>query len=57
MRTTCWFNRRLWRGHEWRSHRIDFRTAEWPVDSVLEFTCFWKRDQRWQGRTWQVSLL
>src|SRR5438874_1408415 len=28
----------------------DFPTAEWPAGSVFEFTCFWKRDQRWEGR-------
>src|SRR5258707_15534129 len=36
---------------------VDFPTAEWPAGSVFEFTCFWKRDQRWQGRNWQVSVL
>jgi glucoamylase len=35
----------------------DFPTAEWPGGSVLAFTCFWKRDQRWQGHNWQVSVL
>ena len=35
----------------------DFPTAEWPGDCVMTFTCFWKRDQRWQGRNWQVSVL
>jgi hypothetical protein len=35
----------------------DFPTAEWPAGSVFEFTCFWKRDQRWQDRNWQVSVL
>jgi glucoamylase len=34
----------------------DFPTAEWPAGSVFTFTCFWKRDQRWQGRDWQVSV-
>ncbi|PYK98999.1 MAG: hypothetical protein DME19_10285 [Verrucomicrobia bacterium] len=36
---------------------VDFATAELPVGSVISFTCFWKRDQRWEGRNWQVSVL
>jgi glucoamylase len=35
----------------------DFSTAEWPGDSMMTFTCFWKREQRWQDRNWQVSVL
>ena len=35
----------------------DFPTAEWPAGSVFQFTCFWKRDERWDGRNWQVSVL
>lgn len=35
----------------------DFPTAEWPDGSGLEFTCFWKGDQRWQGHNWQVSVV
>jgi glucoamylase len=35
----------------------DFPTAEWAVGSTITFTCFWKRDQRWQGQNWQVSVL
>ena len=35
----------------------DFLTAEWPDDSRLEFTCFWKGDQRWQGHNWQVRVV
>jgi hypothetical protein len=35
----------------------DFPTAEWPRGSMLAFTFFWKRDQRWENRNWQVSLL
>ncbi len=34
----------------------DFPTAELPVGSVIAFTCFWKRDQRWEGRNWQVNV-
>ena len=36
---------------------VDFPTAEWPSGSVFAFTFFWKRDQRWEGRNWQVSVL
>ena len=35
----------------------DFPTADWPNGSVLTFTFFWKRDQRWEGRDWQVTIL
>jgi glucoamylase len=35
----------------------DFSTADWPAGSVLTFTFFWKRDQRWEGRNWQVNVL
>jgi glucoamylase len=35
----------------------DFPTAEWPRGSVLAFTFFWKRDQRWEDRKWQVNVL
>src|SRR5205809_713033 len=35
----------------------DFRTADWPAGSLFTFTFFWKRDQRWEGRDWQISLL
>ena len=34
----------------------DFPTAEWLAGSVFTFTSFWKRDQRWESRNWQVSL-
>ena len=27
------------------------------VNSVIKFTFFWKRDQRWQGENFQVSVL
>src|SRR6266542_3482666 len=36
---------------------VDFPTAESPAGSVFELTCFWKGDQRWQGRNWKVSVL
>jgi len=35
----------------------DLPTTEWPVGSVLSFTCFWKSDHRWQGHNWQVGVL
>src|SRR6185436_9758992 len=28
----------------------DFPTADLPVDSEISFTCYWKRDRRWEGR-------
>jgi glucoamylase len=34
----------------------DFATAEWPHVSVLAFTFFWHRDQRWEERNWQVNI-
>ena len=34
----------------------DFPTAEWPRDSLLAFTFFWKGDQRWEDRNWQVKI-
>ena len=35
----------------------DFQTAGWPDVSKLEFTFFWKHDQRWQGRNWEVRVV
>jgi hypothetical protein len=35
----------------------DFPTADWPRGSVFVFTFFWHRDQRWEGRNWQVNIL
>jgi glucoamylase len=35
----------------------DFPTAEWPAGSVFVFTIFWERDQRWENRNWQVTVL
>jgi glucoamylase len=34
----------------------DFPTAAWAGGSVLTFTLFWKSEQRWAGRNWQVSI-
>jgi len=35
----------------------DFPTERWPARSVIEFTLFWKREQRWEGRNWQVKVV
>ena len=35
----------------------DFPTTEWPAGSVLAFTIFWKRDQRWENRNWEVTVV
>jgi glucoamylase len=35
----------------------DFPTAEWPRGSVFAFTIFWKPDQRWENRNWQISAV
>jgi hypothetical protein len=34
----------------------DFPTAEWLPGSVFAFTIFWKRDQRWENRNWQLTV-
>src|SRR5437667_250146 len=34
-----------------------FPSAQWVAVSVFAFTLLWKRDQRWENRTWQVSIL
>src|SRR5258706_16412486 len=36
---------------------VDIPTEEWDVGSVITFTLFWKCDQRWADRNWQVSVL
>jgi len=36
---------------------VDLPTKDWPAGTELLFTCFWERDQRWQGQNWQVSVL
>lgn len=33
----------------------DFATEDWPVGTTFTFTCFWERDQCWQGQNWQVK--
>jgi glucoamylase len=35
----------------------DFPTAEWAVGSLFVFTIFWKRDQRWENRNWQINVV
>ena len=35
----------------------DFPTAEWPQGSAFAFRYFRKRDQRREGRNWQVNIL
>lgn len=35
----------------------DFPTADSTSGSTMEFTFFWKRDQRWEGRNWQVNMV
>ena len=35
----------------------DFPTADLPHGSAFAFTFFWKRDQRWEGRNWQIDVL
>jgi len=61
----------VWSTNDWESKKesdtslqsnlnlwfADFPTAEWTQGSVLAFTLFWKRDQRWENRNWQVNIL
>jgi glucoamylase len=35
----------------------DFPTDRLPAGSFFEFTCFWTREQRWEGRNWQIRVL
>ncbi len=35
----------------------DFPTADWAVGSVFTFTLFWKGEQRWEKRNWDISVL
>jgi len=35
----------------------DFPTSKESAGSAILFTILWKRDQRWEGRNWQVSIL
>ncbi len=36
---------------------VDIPTVDMTENTVIEFTFFWKHDQRWEGRNWQVKLL
>jgi glucoamylase len=35
----------------------DFPTADWTPGSTLEFTFYWKHEQRWQGQNRRVNIL
>jgi glucoamylase len=35
---------------------VDFSTGEWPSGTVFSFTLHWRRDLRWEGRNWDVSI-
>ena len=35
----------------------DFPTADTQPGSSLTFTMFWKQDQHWEGRSWQIEVL
>ncbi len=35
----------------------DFPASDLPSSSALAFTFFWKREQRWEERNWQVNIL
>ena len=35
---------------------VDFSTVNLAAGSVMEFTFFWKNDQRWEGRNYSVSI-
>src|SRR5262249_28103275 len=35
----------------------DFPTADLPAGSTFAFTFFWKREQRWEDRKWQIDVL
>ena len=34
----------------------DLPTAKCPDGSVIEFSFFWKNDQRWEGRNYSVAV-
>ena len=36
---------------------LDFSTRDWPAEAVFSFTLHWRRDLRWEGRNWEVSIL
>ena len=35
----------------------DFSTTDWAAGSVFVFTLFWKSEQRWEKRNWQINVL
>ena len=35
----------------------DLPSDGWAAGTTLEFTFFWKKDQRWEGRNWQVHVI
>jgi glucoamylase len=43
------------RQNELRLWFADFSTAEWGENTLMEFTIYWKHEQRWEGRNWQVA--
>ncbi len=36
---------------------FDVPTGELSANAVLDFTFFWKLDQRWEGRNWRIDIL
>jgi hypothetical protein len=34
----------------------DLSTSELLSASIVEFTFFWKANQHWEGRNWQVAI-
>lgn len=35
---------------------VDFPTGEWPANTTFTFTLFWKAEQRWEGRNWDIAV-
>ena len=35
---------------------VDFPTGEWPANTTFTFTLFWKAEQHWEGRNWDIAL-
>jgi glucoamylase len=35
----------------------DFHSGEWPAGTKFAFSLFWEREQRWEGRDWEVQAL
>src|SRR5262249_7657667 len=36
---------------------VDFPTKDSPVGTTFTFTCFWKGDESWQGKDWEVKIV